>query len=216
MAGAWEVLGDPEKRAAYDLERGHVGRGGLPEDWLEDFATALDRAERWVREGVLPHLAGRLRGQGLELAVTLLADLDDLRTPRNLQPAGPWPRRRLARQLDTIEVSVSLQPSRDFSRNVRTRKGIGILIHPWALFHGGVRDPLLLDDVLIQVLLSRFALALGAWRVPSPADGDWTEARRWARSIDDQTVSDARRRWTIRLVVLGLLGLMFTAGHRGW
>lgn len=216
VARAWETLGDPQRRAAYDAKLGNVRQGGLPEEWLTDFATAVDRAERWVRDGVLPHYARHLRGSGLEMAVRLLADLDDLRTPRSLEPAA-WRRRRaLDRALDGISLDISPAPSRDFSAMRRIGRHLQIVLFPWALFHEGVRDPVLLDDVLIQVVLTRYALALGAWRAPPADEGDWSASLAWARTQDEREVAAVRRRWGVRLAVAAVLGLLFTAGYRGW
>lgn len=217
VAAAWEVLGDPARRAEYDGARGRVSRGELPEDFLDDVGTALERAEGWVRNGILPSYARFSRGAGLEMAVRLLADLDQLRTPGSLPPASWAQRRRLARITDRIDVTALLSPSRDFSRLNRYGRRQEIIVMPYALFHGGVRDPVLLDDVLIQVLVSRFALLLGAWRAPpADPDGGWASALTWARATDDAMIAANRRWWGSRLAVVALLGFLFTAGYMGW
>ncbi|MCA9570539.1 MAG: J domain-containing protein [Myxococcales bacterium] len=216
VASAWEVLGDPERRAAYDGRRGRVASGGLPETWMADLGDAMERAERWVREGVLPHYAGLYRGEGLEMAVRMLADLEDLRTPRALPPASWWRRRQVDRLADRIEVTGLVEPGTAFSRLVRHGKRIEIVVLPWALHQQGVRDPVVLDDVIVQIVVSRFALALGGWRAPPPAGDDWSASLAWARSRDDATVAEVRRTWAWRLGIGAVLGLMFTAGYRQW
>jgi hypothetical protein len=217
VASAWETLGDPARRAEYDLARGRVSRGELPDDFLDAMGTAMERAERWVREGVLPSYARYHRGAGLELAVRLLADLDDLRTPSDLPPAGWLQRRRVARTTDRIDVTALLTPARDFSRLNRYGRRFEVIVQPYAFWHGGVRDPVLLDDVVIQVLITRFALVLGAWRGPQQdPDGTWTTALEWARQTDDRMLQEARRRWAWRGVLVALLGFLFTAGYMGW
>lgn len=217
VASAWEVLGDPARRAEYDGKRGRVSRGELPEDFLDDVGTALERAEAWVRDGILPSYARFNRGAGLEMAVRLLADLESLRTPGALPSASWLQRRRLARLTDRIDVTALLSPSRDFSQLNRYGRRQEIIVMPFALWHGGVRDAVLLDDVLIQVLVSRFALLLGAWRAPpADPDGGWETSLRWARATDDAVIAGNRRWWGLRLAIASVLGFLFTAGYMGW
>lgn len=215
VATAWETLGDPERRAAYDHAQGRRARGELPPAFLEDVAAALERAEGWVRRGVLPHYARHHRGDGLEMAVRILVDLERLRVPRTLEATQGWRRRAVERKARDIVLTASMVPSRQLSAWHRlSPRRHEILVLPWALHHEGVEDGAVLDDLVLQIVVMRFAMVLGAWRLPPGTEGEAAIA--WARRQDDRVVASVRSKWIFRAVLAGTLGAMFTAGYMGW
>ncbi len=215
VAEAWAVLGDPERRSRYDRACG-TRSASLPKPWLDHFHTAVDRAERWVRGAVLPHLATHHRGDGVELAIRLLLEMEHLRQPRALSPGPRWRVWALERQSRRIHVRIDDRPRRSFARLDGGAGRTTIVLHPRAIHREGITDPYLLDDLMVQLLLSRFALALGAWRVPAALLDQPQEAIRWARQLDDRAIRQRRNTWVIRLLVAGALGLLLCSGYHRW
>jgi len=215
VASAWEVLGDPEKRRRHDMRHGRAARGELPEDFLADVADAIDRAEHWIRAVVLPHYAQHWRGVGAEMAARLIADLDILVTPADLEPAGWWRRRRVARISDSIVVTVLMYPASEASVLIR---GVGfceVAILPNTLWRMGFREPSELDDAVMRLLLARYAQIFSGRGVRGHGlDPESMVAQ--SRAVDTAMIARRTSRiagWSLLALVFGFLLL---AGYNGW
>lgn len=207
VASAWEIVGDPAARRRHQLVHERADRGQLSEDFLLDVADAIERAETWIREVVLPHYARYWRGHGAEMATRLFRDLDDLRVPARLEPAG-WRRRRVVEaKARKVVVTLRFGRSPNLSTVLYGRTLTEVAILPQALWDAGFRDNESLDDAVMQLLLGRFAHLMGPARIPR-TEADWDEAVAEARAVDDGPVSQQRLSWALWAVAAGLVAAM--------
>lgn len=207
VAAAWEIVGDPVRRRAHDLRAGRERRGELPVELLDAVASAIERAQTWIEEVVLPHYLGLVRGGGAEAASTFVRDLDALADPTTFRPvARPEARRAAAGLAARIHVTLDLRPTNDVSwmRPTRDRRWI-VTIAPWPLWAHGFRDPVAIDDAVLRVLLARYAAVFAAGRLVVP---DLAVARR----ADDADVRAARIRLALWSAVAALIVFMLVAG----
>ncbi len=218
VAWAWELLGDEDRRRAFDREQGRASRGELPEEFLADVGDAMDRAEYWIRSVVLPHYARYWRGHGLEMAARLLADVEDLdhlEAERSL-PAAGWLRRRRVRSIsDRIVVTALLGYDGAPSVLIRGRKLIEIAILPLPLYKAGFTDTAELDRAVLQLLLGRFAQVMAGGSLRG-LGGDPEVAIDRARVRDSERVRSRALRIGGWSIVAAIIALMLIAAFNGW
>ncbi len=219
IAAAFEVLGDPRRRATHDRDHRTVA-GGLPETFVSTVRDAIDRAQTYLEESVLPHYAARWRGHGIEAAARLWRDLDDLREPAFLGGDRPsfLARRRAARLRRGIGVALDLRPSSTVSHRQRTLSGAWrITITPWILHQQGFADPVELDDAILRVLLQEYAVVLAAGRLAPPEDpDDWPLAIEAARRRDDVAQRGEQLRWAGYALLAAVVITLLYSGYAGW
>ena len=211
IAAAWEILKDPVARRRHRLTQ---ARGvELAEEFLLDVADAIERAETWIREAVLPHYARYWRGHGAEMATRLFADLDTLLVPQSL--SKHWWQRPVQRRADKVVVTVMFGRARDLSV---VRHGVDltqIIVLPQALWDRGFRESSEIDDAVMRILLARFAQAMGPAHAPGN-EGTWDEAVEQARAYDAGLVFRSRLRWAGWSAVGIVIAIMLTAAVQGW
>lgn len=215
VSRAFELLSDASRRRAHDLRAGRAGRGSLPEDFVEDVASAIERAQTWIEEQVLPHYAEDWRGRGAEVAARLWVDLERLIPARMLVVTAKG-RRRAAPLLQGIQVTMDERPAGGASALIPGRKLSTIVIFPAALYTVGFREAVDLDDAVLRLLLARYAqhVATGRLLALPGMDDEMLVAR--GRAIDDEAV----RAWRNRVVLWSTVALiatgMFVAAYNGW
>lgn len=207
IASAWEILGDPDKRRRYDLQIGAVARGELPEPFVLDVADAIERAEAWIRRGVLPTYAQHWRGRGAEMAARLWADLDELIVPSAVDLTRR--QEKLGAQLaEPVIVTAWTRPAAGPTVLIRGQGFWEIGVVPLALWEAGFRDSTALDDAVMRLLLARYAQVVATGRLP------WPEITvEEARALDD---AEERRSWANRTLWGGtalLIAGMLCAGY---
>lgn len=219
IAAAFEVLGDPQRRAAWLREHGATG-AMWPESFTATVEDAIARAQGYIEEHVLPHYARYWRGAGAEAAVRLWRDAASLADGGFLASQGPPPglldRRRAGWWVRRIEVTMEDWPMAQASHRVRLRSGRHrIVVLPFALWHGQLREASDVDDLVLQLLVARYAqIWAGSSGALAYADTDQAIAR--ARAIDDL---EARQRRVSRVMTAGLvLGVtvLVYSGLAGW
>ena len=211
VATAWEILGDPDRRRRHDLQRGAIGRGELPQEFVMDVADAIERAEHWIRGSVLPAYAQHWRGRGAEMAARLWVDLDELVTPRTLDDPGILARRRANQLAAEVIVTAWMRPSRDATVVVRGQGFWEIGVVPFALWEANLRESAEVDEAVMRLLLARYAQVVSAGRLP-PGEPDVA----FAREVDDQEIRIQRARWGGWALLGAVLGLLFLAGYNQW
>ncbi len=217
IADAFALLSDPEQRRAHDRQRGYVSAGGLPNDFLDDVASAIERAQSYAERVVLPHYA--IGGLGAEAAVRLLGELEALANTSSLTDSRPgwWARRRAARLTRRIVVSMDTRPHTSASMLRTRRDGLSeIVITPWPLHQVGLTDSVSLDDALLRLVLARYAqiLARRHLRVPLPEDQD--EALALARGLDRQRRQELLQRTSAYASIALFVALLLYSGFAGW
>ena len=227
VARAWEILGDPAKRATHDGRES--GAHGVPADFVDATADAIERAQRWAEEVVVPHYASLYRGRGAEMAARWIQSLSDPDRPGRFSPTitltGRWRARRWLRDA-VVRFDDDGYYSGATSLILRKR-GFIIGVSPASLWAAGYRGPhgigggdaTELDDAIEALLLARYAQALCAGRF-SPPDGDdaaaWEEAIVRARADDDRMVR-ADRNWRLVVaLVAASIGFMLLSGWMQW
>lgn len=211
IASAWEILGDPEKRRRHDLRIGAIERGELPQEYIDDVADAIERAERWIREGVLPHYARFHRGIGAEMAARLWEDQDELVTPRQLEPGGFWSQRVAKTLNEGVILTAWLRSAAEPTVLVRGQGFWEVAVVPQALWDAGFRTSGELDDAVMRLLLARVAQVVSAGRLPAAV-----VSVEQARALDDAQIRARNLRWAGWALVAGVLGLMLTSGYFQW
>lgn len=198
IASAWEILGDPDKRRRYDLQIGAIARGELPEAFLLDLGDAIERAEAWIRLGVLPTYARHWRGRGAEMAARLWADLEGLVTPAAVQ-LTPRQERLGAKLAEPVVVTAWNRPASGATVLIRGQGFWEVGVVPRVLYEHGFHEASELDDAVMRLLLARYAQVVASGRLP------WPEISiEEARAIDDAAV---RRTWMNR-GIWGAAGLL--------
>ncbi len=189
VASAWEVLGDPARRARHDGPRDVEG------DDIERVAAAVERAEDWLRRGVLPPIAQGFRGHGAEALTRAIADSGS-RRPGPLPSVGWWSRRVAERLGREIIVTLDTQRSHRAIHVVRHAKAWEIQFSAPGLL-SGVR-PADLDDVVMELLVDAALRCLAVGRVV--VDPLRPDAPALARRRDDEQwrrVNGKRLLWAI-------------------
>jgi len=215
VAAAWEVLGDEQRRAAFDRASGEQG-STLSDEALDAVASAIERAQDWAERGVLPQVAARWRGHGAEACGWAWQQLDGLCRPGPLPDAGRLARRRAARLASDVVVVLAPWPLRQATALYRRRRGWELQIDPQTLWLAGFRSTEL-DDAVMRLLVTRYVQVLCVGRFVPPSDeAGWDEAIGRARRRDDEAVRATRLRIGGWLLVAAVLGLMLTAGYNDW
>lgn len=225
VARAWERVGDPGRRRAHDARRATSGARGVPDEFVDAMADAVERAQRWAEEVVVPHFASTFRGRGAEMAGRWLrATYEAPPVPGTLEPRITRRGRRLARRwLRHAVVRFDDDPWQATSLHLR-RNGFVIGLSPAAMWAGGFRgplggDPTELDDAVLRLLLARYAHALCAGRFRLP-DGDgadaWDEALAEARRTDGRAVRDDVVWKAVLAAVAALIAFMLLSASQGW
>lgn len=223
VASAWEIVGDPVRRRAFDARRGGVARGDggdLPEEFLDAVSSAIERAQTWSERVVVPHYASRYRGAGAEMAAQLIRDLPQLTDPGTFQAhitrLGQW---RASRWLRDVQVVFDPMAGSTSSLQVRLKRRFIIGFSPTALWRAGFRESVDIDDAVLRLLVARYAQVLAAGRFNPPYDTSdvaWEQALALARERDTRDVV-ARRIWAgIYTSVALLIVFMLYAGITGW
>lgn len=217
VADAFALLSDPERRSEHDRQRGRVSSGGLPQGFLDDVASAIERAQSYVERAVLPHYA--IGGLRAEAVVRLLRDQDALADIAFLSDSRPgwWARRRARAAADRIVVSMDTRPSSSASVLRGRLGGIReIVLTPWALHRAGFTDSAELDDAILRLLLARYAQILATDHLRMALPEDWDDALQLAREQD-------RQRWLARMqrasaygLIAAFVVLLLYSGFAGW
>ncbi len=216
VAAAFEILGDPKRRGAYDAAQGRAARGELPREFVDDVMSAIERAQTFAERVVLPRYARFWRGDGVEMAARLWRDLEEL--PKlSGAPEGAAARRAKA-LTDTIVVTMELWPSATLSTLHRSLDGQWVItITPWALHRAGFSRSADIDDAILKILLARYAQVVATGRFLPPADPeDWERALSEARDRDTRALT---ARWGNRAfwgAVVAAVLLLLYSGFAGW
>ncbi len=219
LATAFEQVGDPVRRRAHDATVGRVSRGQLPQDFLDHAMSGIERAQDYTERVVVPHYAARWRGVGAEMTARLWHDLEDLADPTWLQGRAGWrARRRAARWLRAVHVTLETAPSHQLSRLALGRGDARIIVvTPWALHRAGFTDAADIDDALLRILLTRYAQVLSRRGFVPPTDPeDWPAVLASATATDRRAIA---ARWAQRAVYAGIAAvtaLLLYAGFTGW
>ena len=215
VSAAYELLSDPAQRAELGTLDARAMRGELPEEFIEEVASAIERAQIWIERVVLPHYASSYRGRGAEMAARLVHDVDGLVDASKSAPPIPllarWRAYRLTRGW---EVTMQPIPSASLSL-LRRGRTFEIQIVPFALWHAGIREGAEIDLAVMQVLLARYAqlVAMGRY-VP---DGRPAEEAIAAASALDQAHIQARlRRGLSYGLFLAFAAFLLYAGATNW
>lgn len=215
LSAAWETLSDPARRRAFDLRSGARSVTGLPEDFLDDVASAVERAQRWIEEVVLPHHASAWRGRGAEVAARLWFDQERMAHPGGeVLPSTRRGRRRAAALCRGVVVTLDPSPWGAASVLLPHRNLLEIRLLPWALWQQGFRSSVEIDDAVLRLLLARYAQVVAHRRHLPGEDRDASLAE--ARATDDREVLRRAVRWVGWSLLGGLIGFMLYAGWIGW
>ena len=223
VASAWEIVGDPGRRRAFDARRGGMARGNhgdLPEEFLDAVSSAIERAQTWSEQVVVPHYASTFRGGGVEMAAQLIRDLPRLTDPAAFVPRitrlGRWRARRWLRDVQVVFDPLSSGAS---SLHVQQRRRFVIGFSPSALWRGGLRETVEIDDAILKLLVARYAQVLAAGRFSPPwedSDVAWDQTMALARERDDRE-QGMRRFWAaVYAGVAALIVFMLFSGINGW
>lgn len=216
IAAAFELLSDPSRRRTFEVRR---GRGSLDEEFLDRVATAVERGQSWAEQVVVPHFASLHRGAGAEMAVSFVRVAQEARPGRFTPHITRWGRWRAERWLRRVQVSFDPTIGAP-TAFVQGRGGMArILISPGGLWNAGIRTSDQLDELVLVLLVARYAQWLATGRFVPPrgeSDADWELALQLARARDAATV-----RWnTLWAAIYGLvfvlLAFMIYAGVTHW
>ncbi|MEN0067176.1 MAG: J domain-containing protein [Myxococcota bacterium] len=218
IAQAFETLSDPERRATW-LRANATSAGGWPEHFTATVEDAVARAQTYLERQVLPHYAQYFRGAGAEAAVRLWRDAEklvDIAHLADAEPSGVWAERRAAWWSRRIEVTMEDWPMAQASHRLRLRNGAHrIVVLPFALWHGGMREPANVDEAVLRLLIARYAQIWGD-RSGALSFASSEEGIIRARSVDDLEV---RQRRVSALLTTGLVlfaTLLVYSGLAGW
>jgi hypothetical protein len=225
VARAWEVIGEAGKRRAHDARRAASATGGVPDEFLDAMADAVERAQRWTEEVVVPHYASMFRGRGGEMAARWIRALEGAPpVPGAFEPEITWRGRwRARRWLRDAVVRFDEDRWQASSLHLR-RRGFVIGLSPAAMWSAGYRGPLggdatELDDAVLRLLLARYAVALSARRFDPPRSDDpgaWDHAIARARAADSRAVRDDLLWKGVLAAVVALIAFMFLSASQGW
>jgi hypothetical protein len=216
IASAFELLSDPARRRTFEVRR---GRGSLDEEFLDRVATAVERGQNWAEQVVVPHFASLYRGGGAEMAASFVRVASEARPGRFTPHITPWGRYRAQRWLRRVQVSFdpTLGAPTAF---VQGRAGMArILISPGGLWNAGIHTAEQLDELLLVLIVARYAQWLATGRFVPPrgeSEEDWALALELARARDNATVRWNTMWASIYVLVLGLLVFMIYAGLTNW
>lgn len=221
IARAWEILGDPVRRRVHDGRTTAARDGVVPEEHVDAVADAIERAQRWIEEVVVPHYASQHRGAGAEMSARWVRDLPTL-DPARLQPMITWRGRRRARKW-LARASVRFDRGYQPTTLLRAPGGFVIGVSPLALWEAGFRGPLgggvvELDDAVLRLLSARYAQALcSAFQGPAvETDEGWQQAIDLARARDTGVVWSERFWQVVWTAVALLLAFMLGSAWIGW
>lgn len=214
------MLSDPERRAAMLRDQTIAPGTAWPSAFTPVVETAIERAQTYLERQVLPHYAQFFRGAGAEAAVRLWQDADALvdigYLSRDGAAPGLWARRRAAWWTRRIEVTMEAWPMVQASHRVRLRNGrTRIVVLPYALWQGGVREGAAVDETVLRLLIARYAQV---WAEPSGvlARASGPEAIARARAIDDLEVRRQRVSTALTLALAGFVTLLIYSGVARW
>ncbi len=219
IASAFELLSDPQRRATWLRENGSPAVG-WPVSFAATVENAVDRAQTYLEEHVLPYYARYWRGGGAEAAVRLWQDAEALVDggflARKPESPGVLARRRAAWWTRRIEVAIEDWPMARASHHVHLRSGRHrIVILPFALWHAGIRSPSDVDDLVLQLLVARYAeIWSGRTRVLARASGP--EAIALARSLDDLEARQQRVSTAMTAGLVVMVSVLVYSGFAGW
>lgn len=219
IAAAFDVLSDSKRRAEWLQENGSGGA-----TWPSSFTVAVEnavaRAQLYIEAHVLPHYVRHWRGAGAEAAVRLWQDAESLVDGGFLaargEPPGPLARRRAQWWARRIAVSIEDWPMVQASHRVRLRNGRHrIVVLPFALWQGGIRESSDVDDLVLRILVARYAQV---WADPSGAlamaSGPDAIAR--AKTIDEVEVRRQRISSATTVGLVLVVTLLVYSGLAGW
>ncbi|MEQ1503806.1 MAG: J domain-containing protein [Myxococcota bacterium] len=190
IAAAFEALSNPGRRRSVDARRG-AGRSEIPTEFLDDLASAVERAQTWIEGVVVPHYASRFRGVGAEMAARWIRDLPTLGDPMAFSATSTWRGRRRARQwLASVQVRFEPDPWQASTIHLG-RRGFVIGLSPIALWTAGfgAAGSAAIDDAVLRLLVTRYAQGFGYRRFVAPSsDAGWDAAVVAARAVDDRVV----------------------------
>jgi len=217
VAAAWDILGDDDKRRAFDLAQGRARSATVaPDEAVDAVAAAVERAQDWAERGVLPQVASRWRGRGAEAVGWAWQEREALVRPGALPEVSWWARRRARQLASEVVVVLAPWPLHQATALFRRRRGWELQIDPTALWRAGFRSTEL-DDAVMELLVTRYLQILAVARfLPPPTDDGWAEALAEARERDDHRVREQALRVGGWLLLAAVLGLMFTAGYNDW
>ncbi|MEO0605021.1 MAG: J domain-containing protein, partial [Myxococcota bacterium] len=165
IAAAFELLSSAERRAEWLRDNGSSG-SLWPASFVRTVEDAVARAQGYIEDHVLPHYVRYWRGAGAEAAVRLWQDAEKLVDGAFLASQGDAPgfldRQRAAWWVNRVELSIEDWPMAQASQRVRLRDGRHrIAVLPFALWHGKLREPADVDDLVLQILIARYAQIWG-------------------------------------------------------
>ena len=217
VQAAWEALSDPALRAKAEARSRTVAGGGLPEDFLDDLASAVERAQNWAEGAVLPWAWSQVRGQGALAAAVFLESIEKVSELGPIEPPPTWlGKRRSAQFVEHVHVTLAHgYPGRATSLR-RWPEAWEIQVHPRALWEAGVRTPSELDTTLMQLILTRYAQAFAHRRffgdgpIGTPA---WEAAKAQAVVHDDEAQRVQRLTWLGYAVFISLIVMMLGSAY---
>jgi len=219
IAAAFELLSDPERRATWLRDHGeHAAM--WPPAFTATVEDAVARAQSYLEEHVLPHYAQHWRGAGAEAAVRLWQDAESLVDGGFLARQGSSPgvfaRRRAASWAARIEVTIEDWPMTQASQRLRLRSGgYRIVVLPFALWHGGIRESGDVDDTVLRLLIARYA-QIWADGTGALALTSGTDAIARAREIDDLAARTRHVSTALTAGLVALVTLLVYSGLAGW
>ena len=203
---AWEILGDPAKRAEYDRSRGRPA-AGPDADWLDTFDLVATTAWATLLEDVLPAWSAR-HGRGHALVAALREALD-ADAPLEGEGRASWLARWRARRLaGGLDLRISEDPWAMNLVAVRKSGGFLIVVYPFAFWRGGLRSDDDLRHALARVLVAAIATA-----VASSAGTRGRPDSRVAAALDREAAAH-RLRW--RAVWVGVFLLAAAMLSSAW
>jgi len=219
IASAFEVLGDADRRAAWLRDNGIAPGASWPAAFTAVVEDAIDRAQSYIEGRVLPHYARHWRGAGAEAAVRLWQDAASLAEVGFLADETPpdlLARRRAAWWTRRIEITMEDWPMTQASHRVRLRSGTHrIVVLPFALWHGQIRDSTDVDNLVLQLLVARYAQIWGD-RSGALRLGEGPQAIARAREIDDLEARQQRVGTAMTVGLVLVVTVLVYSGLAGW
>jgi len=197
IAAAWEQIASGQ---------GPASRGPGDASFLDDVASAVERAQDWFEHAVLPAYAEAWgRGAEVELAARLVADMELVVDPTNPLPAIGWRGRRRARALlHRLDITLEDYPAHE-ATVLRIGRRWHLSVHPQTLWRMGFRERDELDDAVFQLITARLVQVVALQRLPQ-LPGAAAERLSAARALDDAAVRAAWRSAALR-ALLAAVGL---------
>lgn len=217
IAWAFELLSDPARRTAWLRDQVPAPGTAWPASFTDVVATAIERAQTYIERQILPHYATYLRGAGAEAAVRLWQDAEALVDIAYLAQqnvvVGAGARWRAAAWVRRIEVTMEDWPMLQASHRVRLRTGRHrIVVLPFALWQGGIRESSAVEETVLRLLIARYA-QIWADRSGGLIGASGTDAVARARARDDLEV---RQRRVSSLMTAGLVAFVIFLLYLGF